>query len=251
VDGGTLVMNGSYSGTGAINVNSGVLGGTGTIAGKVFVFAGGSIAPGASAGIMHLQGGLDLSAGGAYNWELVALTDNSTGTAGTDWDQIDYQWVSGDFDLTDSTLTVDLSAVNTADSFWNSDHTWTIINSFGQTGGSTPTSISVVGGAPPGDFTTSNNGTTVDLKFTYTGVVPFNPPPVKITSVVPTSPSSRTINYTNSVAGTNYVLQYRTDVASGAWTSVVTNPAAGTTSSSTDNTASGSPQRFYRVYGQF
>src|SRR5262249_16001292 len=58
---GTLLVNnttGSGTGSGAVRVNGGVLGGTGTISGAVTV-NGGSVAPGSSPGILN-TGDLDL-----------------------------------------------------------------------------------------------------------------------------------------------------------------------------------------------
>jgi len=247
VNGGTLAINGTISSP--VTVYGGVLGGTGTLYGTVAVGAGGSVGAGTSAGKLTVAMGLDLSAGGTNIWELAA---NSDSNPGVDFDQIVQN--SGTLDLTDSTLIVSLiGSVNTGDVFWNSSHTWTVINSpFALAGSSNFKTIEVVGGTPPGNCTTANNGSAVTLTFTP-GVVPFKPPRVKLTSVVPNSPSptSVTVTYTNTVSGTNYVLQYRTDVNTGAWTSVKTNAAAGTTSSSTDTTTTGSARRFYRVYGQF
>ena len=76
---GILQLNGINTYTGLTSVNAGTLGGTGTIAGDVTVSAAGSLAPGASAGILSIGGGLDISAmanGGAgkLSFELGANT---------------------------------------------------------------------------------------------------------------------------------------------------------------------------------
>ncbi len=248
VNAGTLTINGSISSP--VSVIGGVFGGTGPIYGTVSVGAGGAIGAGSSVGKLTLAISMDLSAGGTNIWELGTLTDNSTGTPGTDFDLIDYQSVSSSFDLTDASLIVDVSAVNTADPFWGSTRTWTIITSFGQTGGSNFKAVEVRGSTPAGTFTTANNGTTVELTFTP-GAVPFTPPKPKVTSVVPTSPTSVTVNYTNTLAGTNYVVQYRTNLNTTNWISLAPVLAGGTTSSSTDTPPAGSAHRYYRVYGQF
>ncbi len=248
VNAGVLAIDGSISSP--VTVNGGVLGGVGTIYGTVSVSAGGAIGAGSSVGKLILASSMDLSAGGTNIWELGTLTDNSTGTPGTDFDLIDYQSVSSSFDLTDASLIVDVSAVNTADPFWGSTRTWTIITSFGQTGGSNFKAVEVRGSTPAGTFTTANNGTTVELTFTP-GAVPFTPPKPKVTSVVPTSPTSVTVNYTNTLAGTNYVVQYRTNLNTTNWISLAPVLAGGTTSSSTDTPPAGSAHRYYRVYGQF
>jgi len=59
---------------------------------------------------------------------------------------------------------------------------------------------------------------------------------------------SVTVNYTNTVAGTNYTLQYNTNLNTGNWYDVGTAPAGGTSASQTDATAiPGERQRYYRV----
>ncbi len=83
-------------------------------------------------------------------------------------------------------------------------------------------------------------------------VVSVTAPPVvqqpRITSIVGAGTASVTVNYTNTLAGTNYVVQYRTNLNTTNWTSLTPVPAAGSTSSSTDTPPAGDPHRFYRVY---
>ncbi len=85
---------------------------------------------------------------------------------------------------------------------------------------------------------------------TITSVAP-QPPQPRITSVTGAGTGNVTINYTNTVAGTNYVVQYRTNLSTTNWIHLSPVPAAGTTSSSTDTPPADDPHRFYRVYGQF
>jgi hypothetical protein len=73
----------------------------------------------------------------------------------------------------------------------------------------------------------------------------------RITSVARLSATTLTLNYTNTVAGTNYVVQYNTNLNTTNWTSLSPVTASGTTCSSTDSIPAGAAQRFYRVYGQF
>jgi len=105
------------------------------------------------------------------------------------------------------------------------------------------------GGTPPGTFNTANNGTTVDLTFTP-GVVPVNPPVPTVTLVVPMSPTSVTISFANTVAGTNYVVEYRTNLNTTSWIHLSPVNAGGTTASTIDSPPAGT-QQFYRVYGYF
>jgi len=78
VNAGTLLITGNHSAaTGALTVASGAtLGGTGRIGGNVTVMAGGHLAPGTSAGVLSLDGGLDLSGasvgGSSLHYELDA-----------------------------------------------------------------------------------------------------------------------------------------------------------------------------------
>ncbi len=73
----------------------------------------------------------------------------------------------------------------------------------------------------------------------------------RITAVAMLGATTLTLNYTNTVAGTNYVVQYNTNLNTTNWTSLSRVTASGTTSSTTDSFPAGTAQRFYRVYGQF
>ena len=59
--------------------------------------------------------------------------------------------------------------------------------------------------------------------------------------------ASVTVNYTNTLPGTNYVLTYTTNLSTTNWFIAGTKTAAGTSDSQTDNSATSS-QRYYRVY---
>ncbi len=98
VDGGTLLINGDQSGaTGAVQVNSATLGGTGTIGGAVTVASGGTLAPGTDGSV----GILEVAA---------ATTINGTYAVDIDAAATDRLEVTGDLNLTGSTL--DLNAIN-------------------------------------------------------------------------------------------------------------------------------------------
>lgn len=95
VNAGTLIVgdgvNGSLGAT-AVTVNSdATLAGTGSIGGTVTVNSGGTLAPGNSPGLQSV-GGLALTDGGNYNWQLV----NATGVAGSGYDSYA---VTGSLDL--------------------------------------------------------------------------------------------------------------------------------------------------------
>src|SRR5262249_37067395 len=86
---GTQFLNGANTYTGPTYIDGGILGGTGSIGGAVYLNAGGAIAPGHSIGTFTL-GSLDVSSGvsavasGALEFELdtPAATDKITLTAG-------------------------------------------------------------------------------------------------------------------------------------------------------------------------
>jgi autotransporter-associated beta strand protein len=133
---GTLALASTGSITSDVTVSGGAtLGGAGTVTGDVAVSGGGTIAPGASAGKLTVAGDLDLGATANVTWELGTLTDDGTGVAGADFDQILLK--SGDLDLGTAaqlTLKFDLLAPGdqpTADplnTFWETSHAWKVID---------------------------------------------------------------------------------------------------------------------------
>ncbi len=126
IDGGTLFLSGSISGSSAVSVNTGgTLGGTGTVG--ALTVNGGTLAPGASPGI--LNAGNTTFSGGTAAFEI-----NGT-TAGTNYDQLA---VTGTVIFTANTaLTIDLGVFNPADdvdtfTLISNDSTDTItLNGFG------------------------------------------------------------------------------------------------------------------------
>jgi hypothetical protein len=83
------------------------------------------------------------------------------------------------------------------------------------------------------------------------GLAIFNLPSAprpQITSITHAS-GTATVYYTNTLPGTNYTLEYCTNLSSGTWQPVGTQPAGGTSASQTDPAAGGA-QRYYRVYYQ-
>jgi autotransporter-associated beta strand protein len=135
ISAGTLIVGGSLSGS--VSMTGGTLGGTGTISSAVTATAG-TVEPGNGSGVgkLTLQSGLSLSGGGTYTWQLATLKDNSTGTAGTDFDQL--ALTGGNLALGGSSkLTLDFSLLasgpNSADPFWHSNHSWSIIAGTGTT----------------------------------------------------------------------------------------------------------------------
>ena len=125
----TFAANGAL-GTGATTVSgTGTLGGTGTFKGVTTIQSGGTLAPGASAGLMAFESNLTLQTNSAFNFEL---TDDTTAGRGTNYDAVD---VTGSAVLTLQTgVTANIifntagSAVDFADTFWDSDHSWVVFD---------------------------------------------------------------------------------------------------------------------------
>ena len=127
VSAGTLLINGDQSAaTGAVTVAAGAtLGGSGTVGGNTTIT--GIHSPGNSPGIQTFNGNLTYEAGAVVNWELIA---NSTGSAGTDYDQILLP-TTGNLSFSGST-TLALSfngagsAVDWSNAFWNVNRSWMV-----------------------------------------------------------------------------------------------------------------------------
>jgi hypothetical protein len=77
---GTLLVNGTNSGAGAVTVNSGgTLGGTGSLAGATTVASGGKLTPGVSgAGVLTMSNSLTLSAGSTTTFNITATNNFSS-----------------------------------------------------------------------------------------------------------------------------------------------------------------------------
>ena len=132
--GGSLNITGGTFLSGPVAISSGgTLSGGGPISGATTVAAGGTISPGDPA-IQTYSASLDLSGGGTYDWQLASPPkDNSTGTAGTDFDQV--QVTGGNLKLGGtSNFNVNTSLLSAGDqpdganhnAFWNSSHVWTV-----------------------------------------------------------------------------------------------------------------------------
>lgn len=144
--GGTLLNASSYSGTqtvsgasvfssavgGTVNVASGgmVQGSAVSFTGPVTFLSGGTQAPGPAAGSQSFTGGLTYGDGSALVWDLLGNTA-APADRGTSFDAINV--TAGNL-LISSSSTMSLvfnsagSTVSWADSFWNTDHAWTVID---------------------------------------------------------------------------------------------------------------------------
>lgn len=116
----TLRLDGSINS--AVTV-SGVLSGNGS-AGDVTIESTGFIRPGNSPGSFNVTG--DLTIAGTYEWEF----DNagSVGVAGENFDQIVMNASDGVLTISGGVLNVVLANGDYSDPFWDSSHTWKIID---------------------------------------------------------------------------------------------------------------------------
>ena len=143
-DGGTWVLNAANNYTGATNVTGGtlVIGASGSLANTTTTIGvngtlagGGSIGgattiegthnPGFSPGTQTFTNGLSYADTATLNWEL---TDNTTGSRGTNYDAID---VSGGSLALATGATIDLSFGGTVDflnAFWGTDQEWLVVD---------------------------------------------------------------------------------------------------------------------------
>ena len=77
------------------------------------------------------------------------------------------------------------------------------------------------------------------------GLMILGPRP-RITAIT-LAAGTATVYYTNTVPGTNYTLEYRTNLTTGNWQPIGTQPAPGYSASQTDTSAGPAP-RYYRVF---
>jgi len=237
VSGGTLLVDSPGSlPTNAVTVSSSAtLGGSGgIIKGPVTVNAGGTISPGASAGSLTLDSGLNLSAGGTYVWELAALKDQNDGAPGTDFDQIVMTAAAptlGGSSILKIAFTGTATAPNGSDPFWQTPHTWTIISASGAASDFT----TIQNGAySVGTFATSVEGGGIVLTFT----------PGMSMSIATGPGSSLTLSYQGGT-GSQFVLLQTNNVAAplNLWKRIKTN----STPAGTFTITPSDPREFYRV----
>ena len=78
------------------------------------------------------------------------------------------------------------------------------------------------------------------------GLMILGPRTPRITSIT-LAAGTATVYYTNTIPETAYTLEWRTDVITGTWQAVGTQPAPGNSASQT-NSAAGGDHRYYRVF---
>ncbi|QYM79508.1 autotransporter-associated beta strand repeat-containing protein [Horticoccus luteus] len=147
---------------GAASVFTGTISGTGSLGGTVTIGSGGSLAPGNSPGNLTVANGgtLTFDSGSTFNWQLDSLTDNTGGTAGSNWDLITLS--SGASLIATSGLLapefIDPAVAPGSNAFWNSNHSWTIVAN--GSGGSITGSFTINNSSwsSYGSFSTSGSG---------------------------------------------------------------------------------------------
>ena len=177
VAGGKLLVNGSLPSS-LVNVSAlATIGGSGTIGQLTTIASTGIVAPGDSAGSLTFGGGVDLSAGGVYSWELGALSTDGT-TPGLNFDLITVS--GGNIALAGSSaLTLDFALVgangpNSGNAFWTAPKTWKIIDvTTGTNSGNTNLSTITNATYSSGSFTTTvgAGGDAGDVFLVFTPVV--------------------------------------------------------------------------------
>jgi gliding motility-associated-like protein len=173
VSAGRLLVNGALAGTSSVNVDAGAtLGGTGRIfsgsTNTLTVQSGGTLAPGNSAGILTVNGNLQMKSG-----STLAIEINGT-TAGTDYDQV---VVDGVVDISGATLAVThgyVAGLGDRYTVLNNSGTDVILNTFS-------------GLAEGGTVTAGGNGTVLTASYIggtgndFTLTAPINTAPTDIT----------------------------------------------------------------------
>ncbi len=247
---GTLLANnttGSATGPNTVAVRPGAtLGGTGIVAGMVTATSG-NIAPGQVVGTLTLAGGVNLSSGGIYVWDLAA---NSTNNPGTDFDVLA---VTGGSVVLGGTSQLQLNfigsatAPDAANPFWQTNHSWTILTVGGSASNPGPTAFPTVvnGTNSAGSFWTSADaGGNIILTYN-TGGLPTPPQPVISATIEGVGTPNPTLSW-SSVSGYTYRLQYKTNLNQVGWLLVGDVTATGSTASLT-HANSLWPQCYYRV----
>lgn len=134
---GTLLVNntsGSGTGTAAVNVTSGILGGSGTISGPVTVSSGAIQTAGDSVTVANPSGsgtidqvelttGITYNQGSIFEWNLTADTATTIGTRGTNYDAVNTGSLAttGDKAIFRVVLNGDQ---NFDEAFWDADRIW-------------------------------------------------------------------------------------------------------------------------------
>ncbi len=128
---GTLLIQAvieNHTGTSVTVADTGTLGGTSTLGRATTIQSGGTLAPGASAGLMTFGSGLTLAAGSHFEFELFG---NTVADRGVNYDGVN---VTGGVLSVDSGALFDIvlngsgSDVDFTDDFWGSNQSWLVFS---------------------------------------------------------------------------------------------------------------------------
>lgn len=160
---GSLLVTGGL--TGPVSVAGGAtLGGTGLVNSAATLASGASLSPGAN-GVGTLTFGAGLTLNGAYGWDLM-----SASTAAGEFDSVTL--TGGNLTLGGATISLNLgSNTPSASAFWQSDHSWLIVNNTG-VGSVSGTFAAIDNSAWSsfGDFSTAIVGNDVNLVWTAAAI---------------------------------------------------------------------------------
>jgi hypothetical protein len=126
----------------------------------------GTIAPGNSPGQITNASSLTFSSGAIYSWDLASLT---TTFAANTFDQI-HNNTGGSINLANLTIAPNITASTPGNnSFWDSTHTWVIIDSAG--GGTITGTAGVTNNySSNGTFSSALNGSNLELTWTASAI---------------------------------------------------------------------------------
>lgn len=128
VSAGTLLINGNWSSlAGAVNINAGTLGGTGTIGGAAQIAAAAIHAPGTGAGIQKFTNNLTYADASIFSWDI---DRTKAQTRGTGYDAVNVTGTLAGLDgmddgtTTDAIFRVVIGDADFSDAFWTTDRSW-------------------------------------------------------------------------------------------------------------------------------
>jgi hypothetical protein len=228
VDNGILRADGSFT-DGSFAVNGGLLTGTGTV--STITMTGGTLLPGASPGVLHVEGGVTMNTGAVLQVEL------NGPIPGSGYDQLQ---VSGTTALNGATLNLQPGYNATAGTAF-----LLLVNQ------GNPPIIGTFAGLPEGaTFTAGGQYFSISYKAGHASnevLVTRVNLPASFTSITQPSPGSVEIQ---ALGGSNvsYIIQASTNLIGTNWLNIATAAANGSgLLSFTDTNASLFPQRFFRI----
>lgn len=176
LNGGTLGAVEIQSATGPSGpIQGATLRGQGTVAGNVVLngYLAGDSSSGA--GTLTFDGLVKADAGSAFIWSLPKLVDNSTGTAGSDWNQLVFTHPNATFGSSSQYVALFFNFgkgldPNRGNAFWKTDHAWTLFTFSGQASAKGLAYVYFPSeDFPQGHFSMEYAGNSSVLHYSYTG----------------------------------------------------------------------------------